>query len=286
MARRKGVHNIERWKARGYGSGYGSDYKPWLTVRSFGSRGMAHRVFGYKTGRIHHLHSNHELGCFLLLEWNNEVIDIREQFPLFPVSETQIIAEELGYRHPIQRFKRKGKLKQQPAVLTSDFRVTLSDWGATPELIISVKPSAELEKRRVLEKLEIERSYWQRRSVEWQLVTEQELPQVMINNLKLILPFRDLGASAISERNVEPLLAEFYRYLEKSDHSLEATCSEFEKEVGLQVGTGLTLVWHALATKYWFTNLSWPLDPSIRIKLFRKEASGVPPSKLKNPLIQ
>jgi hypothetical protein len=240
---------------------------------------MAHRVFGQKTGRIHHFHSNHELGCFLLLEWNNEVVDIREQFPLFPVSETQTIAEELGYRYPIQRFKRNGKWRQKPAVLTSDFRVSLSDRASTPELIISVKPSAELRKRRVLEKLEIERSYWQHRSVEWQLVTEQELPQVMINNLKLILPFRDLGGSGLSKCNLEPLLAELYRYFEKSEHSLKATCSEFEKDVGLQVGTGLTLVWHALATKYWATNLSQPLDPSRRIELFWKRAAGVPPSK-------
>ena len=175
MGKAKGVRNVEGWKARGYGSGRGSDYKPWLTVRSFGSRGMAHRVLGHKTGRIHHFHSNHELGCFLLLEWDDKVTDIREQFPLHPVSETQRIASQLGYRHPVQRWKWKGKWKQQPAVQTSDFRVTFSDKSPVPEMIISVKPSGELEKRRVLEKLEIERTYWERRSVEWQLVTEGQV---------------------------------------------------------------------------------------------------------------
>jgi hypothetical protein len=274
MGRAKGVRNVDRWKKLGYGSGRGPDYKPWLTVRSFGSRGMAHRVLGHKTGRIHHFHSNHELGCFLLLEWNDNVTDIREQFPLHPVSETRRIAGHLGYRHPVQRWKWKGKWKQQPAVQTSDFRVTFSDKSPVAEMIISVKPSAELEKRRVLEKLQIERTYWERRSVEWQLVTEQELPQVMIDNLNLILPFRELDSTEVPEGNSESLSDELYRYVERSNRSLKAACREFEQELSLQAGTGLCLVWHAIATKKWSTDLSRPLNPSMQTTLVRKASSG------------
>ena len=281
MTRRKGVQNIERWKARGYGSGSGTDYKPWLTVRSFGSRGMAHRVLGHKTGRIHHFHSNHELGCFLLLEWNDKVIDIREQFPLHPVAETQRIATRLGYRHPVQRWNWKGKWRQQLAVQTSDFRVTFSDTSPVPEVIISVKPSAELEKRRVLEKLEIERTYWERRSVGWQLVTEQELPQVIIDNLNLVLPFRTLhgsvrklDGSAIPEGSSEALIEKLFRYIERFNRSLKVACREFEQDFGLQAGTGLCLVWHAVATKKWSTDLSRPLNPSMQTTLVRRASSG------------
>lgn len=274
MGRAKGVRNVERWKKLGYGSGRGPDYKPWLTVRSFGSRGMAHRVLGHKTRRIHHFHSNHELGCFLLLEWNDNVTDIREQFPLHPVSETQQIAGHLGYRHPVQRWKRKGKWKQQPAVQTSDFRVTFSDKSPVPEMIISVKPSADLEKRRVLEKLEIERTYWERRSVEWQLVTEQELPQVIIDNLNLVLPFRELDGSGIPEGSSESLLDELYRYLERSNRSLKVACREFERDIGLCAGTGLCLVWHAIATKRWSTDLSKPLSPFMETTFLHKVSQG------------
>ncbi len=270
MGRAKGVRNVDRWKKLGYGSGRGKDYKPWLTVRSFGSRGMAHRVLGRKTGRIHHLHSNHELGCFLLLEWDDKVIDIREQFPLHPVSETQRIAGHLGYRHPVQRWKWKGKWNQQPAVQTSDFRVTLSDKSSVPEMIISVKPSAELEKRRVLEKLEIERTYWNRRSLDWQLVTEQELPQNKIDNLGLILPFQELVESESTQDRAGSLLEELYRYVEQEDRPLKAACLDFEQDVDLPAGTGLRLVWHALATKNWFTDLSKPLDPSMRTTVLSK----------------
>lgn len=275
MGRAKGVRNIDRWKKLGYGSGRGINYKPWLTVRSFGSRGMAHRVLGHKTGRIHHFHSNHELGCFLLLEWDDKIVDIREQFPLHPVAETQRIAKSLGYRHPIQRWKWKGKWKQQPAVQTSDFRVTFSDDSPVPEMIISVKPSVELEKRRVLEKLEIERTYWERRSIEWQLVTEQELPQVVIDNLNLVLPFRELDRIRIPEGSSESLIDELYRYFDRSNnHSLRAVCRDFEQDIGLPSGTGLCLVWHAIATKRWSTDLSQPLNPSMRTALLRKASTG------------
>lgn len=280
MGRAKGVRNVERWKKLGYGSGRGPAYKPWLLAGSVGSRGMVHRVLG-KTGREHHFLSNHELGCFLLLEWNDKVIDIREQFPLHPVSETQWIAGHLGYRHPVQRWKWKGKWKQQPAVQTSDFRVTFSDTSPVPEMIISVKPSGELEKRRVLEKLEIERTYWERRSVEWQLVTEQELPKVMVDNLSLVLRFRKLDGSvqkldgsAIPAGGSEYLIEKLYRYLEQSDRSLRVACREFEQDLDLKAGSGISLVWHAVATKKWSTDLLRPLNPSMQTTLVRKASSG------------
>lgn len=283
MGRAKGVRNVGRWKKLGYGSGRGSEYKPWLTVRSFGSRGMAHRVLGHKTGRIHHLHSNHELGCFLLLEWNDRVVDIREQFPLHPVSETQRIAKGLGYRHPIQRWKWKGKWNQQPAVQTSDFRITLCDSSPVPEIIISVKPSAQLESRRVLEKLELERMYWKRRSIEWHLVTEQELPPILIDNLRLILPFRKLEGTSVPEHRSRSLLEELYKYVERIDRPLRVACLDFEHDLALPAGAGLGLVWHAIATKSWSADLSQPLDPSMRTTALRKVSPGGSP-KIRNLL--
>lgn len=33
----------------GRGSGYGSNYKPWITVRDFASEGKSHRILGIKT---------------------------------------------------------------------------------------------------------------------------------------------------------------------------------------------------------------------------------------------
>ena len=72
----------EKWIKEGRGSGEGSLYKPWITVRDIPSSGRSHRVYEYKSKRTHHLLSDLELAIFLLFEWNERISDIREQFPL------------------------------------------------------------------------------------------------------------------------------------------------------------------------------------------------------------
>lgn len=62
-----------KWVKEGRGSGHGSEYRPWLTVRDLPSLGRVHRIFGHKSHRTHHLLSDLELAVFLLLEWLPEV---------------------------------------------------------------------------------------------------------------------------------------------------------------------------------------------------------------------
>jgi hypothetical protein len=59
------------------------------------SLGQSHRLRGMTTGRIHHLLSDIECSLFYLLDWNDAVVDIREQFPL-DRSATRRIAKEIG----------------------------------------------------------------------------------------------------------------------------------------------------------------------------------------------
>lgn len=73
---------IARFRKEGRGQGQGADYKPWLTVRDVPSRGRSHRSLGMTTGRAHHFLSDIELRSFLLFDWVQDVVDIREQFPL------------------------------------------------------------------------------------------------------------------------------------------------------------------------------------------------------------
>src|SRR5438046_66472 len=91
---------IERRIAEGRGQGRGLDYRPWLEVQDVPSNGLASRIKGWKTGRLHHLFSNLETSFFYLTEWSSIVTDTREQFPLLPQSETLAIAEEIGVAHP------------------------------------------------------------------------------------------------------------------------------------------------------------------------------------------
>ncbi|WP_022661135.1 heteromeric transposase endonuclease subunit TnsA [Paucidesulfovibrio longus] len=167
-----------RWIKEGRGSGRGSDYKPWLTVRDVPSKGRSHRVFGHKSQRTHHLLSDLELAVFLFLEWHPRSTDIREQFPL-PLKATLAAAEGAGIRHPA--------VSGVPQYMTTDFRVSTSD-SDQPEFALQAKYQSEFAFPRVVEKLELERRYWASQNIPWFIITEKDLPAGIINNIKWLYP--------------------------------------------------------------------------------------------------
>ena len=94
---------IEQRIKDGRGQGYGEKYQPWLRVQDVPSDGRSHRIFSHKTKRIHHLLSDLELATFLLFDWSESVLDIREQFPLIR-DDTRIIAQREGIKHPAPEY--------------------------------------------------------------------------------------------------------------------------------------------------------------------------------------
>lgn len=143
------------------GQGKLANYIPWILVHEISSTGLSSRIKGKKTKRIHHLLSTLEKRVFLLLDRDENVLDIREQYPL-PLEETKQIAFERGIRH--------GKYKGESMTMTTDFVVELPD----RLVAITVKPSKKLSKR-VAEKFEVERVYWERKGIEWLIHTEMEI---------------------------------------------------------------------------------------------------------------
>lgn len=258
---------IERRRKKGYGEGEGFEYKPWITVRDFGSKGLAHRIYGHKTGRAHHLMSNLELGCFLLLEWSDATTDIREQFPLHPLEETREIATELGYRHPAGTRKEKGIVVNEEMTMTTDFRVTLADGYGAPEMMVTVKPYEELKKPRTLEKLEIERRFAARRGLPWVIVTERQMPTTLVDNLKLVLGHRSLDGFAVPQEDAPALLDKLSAMLLAAPTKpLNEVCAAADAKLSLRPGSSLTLTWHAIGTKTWRVDLTTPLNPDLPLR--------------------
>ena len=150
---------LNKYLREGRGQGIGANYNPWIQIQDFPSLGMVSRVSGTTTGRIHHLMSNLELSLFYLLDWSDDVRDIREQYPLVDINQAIDIAEKADIRYP---YDQKSGF---PYVLTSDFYIETKQ----DAMVISVKSSSELGKPRVREKLEIERRYWTMRGIEWNM---------------------------------------------------------------------------------------------------------------------
>lgn len=176
---------IERFHKEGRGTGRGADYKPWLTVQDVPSTGLASRIPCLKTGRHHELLSNIETGLFVLAAWSDAVVDIREQYPL-DRDVTRRIAREMDVRHP------RDPGSGMDIFMTTDLLIDVRVGGRTRLLPRAVKPADKLGDPRVVEKLEIERRYWALKGAAWAVVTERDLPQERVINLRWLLEMETL----------------------------------------------------------------------------------------------
>lgn len=173
--------DIDRYIAQGYGQGEGERYKPWVRVQDVPSRGRSRQVPGIKVDRVYHTLSDLEYAYLLVLEFSEQVVDIREQYPLLPVESAQRIAAERGIDYP------RYVSTRVPFVLSTDFLVTyLDDQGQRRLAARAVKYQADISPRspdvqRTLEKLEIEREFWG--ANDWQLVTEACIGKETLHNL-------------------------------------------------------------------------------------------------------
>ncbi|MFD2179762.1 TnsA endonuclease N-terminal domain-containing protein [Veronia pacifica] len=187
--------DFERALKNKYGVGQGSEYKPWLRIQDVKSKGKRSLIFGRKVHREHHMMSSIESEHFNLAEFSNSVVDIREQFPLFPLNLTQKIAKIIGVEHP-KHIKTK-----EPIIMTTDQLLTIQSPQGISYHAVSVKPEDDSDVIRTLEKQDIERVYWELQGVKFHFFTGNELTKVQSNNLDWATsPFRKNSIGFLSEQ--------------------------------------------------------------------------------------
>jgi hypothetical protein len=177
------------------------------------------RRLGVTTGRVHHLFSDNESCFFLMADYSSDVVDIREQFPLFPEFATQQVATSLKIRHP--RYPKS----RMPIVMTTDFLLTRIDKaGKRSFMAFSIKSADDLcgrSRKSVLAKLEIEQRYWLGRGIPWYLFTNAEVDKTVIDNLEWLSYF-------VVEHDVD-------------HHAFQAQLPQFLEAFNLPSLQGLTL---------------------------------------------
>ena len=248
----------ERMVARyneGYGRGEGVNYRPWITAQDGPSLGVITQFKGRKTGRIHVALSNLEKHTIRAVQWLNHVTDIREQWPLWPLEETEAIAAGLGVKHPADR-------SGTNIVMTTDVLLTTTNVPVSLEPI-TVKPETELSNSRVLEKFEIERVYWERRGCRLGIVTGRQLPQALTSNLEWVDGCHEITAETLSVTEIARLANHLFELLQaEPDNPLRDLCASVDDRLGYGPGTSLTVVRHALSRKLWTV----PFDRKIETR--------------------
>jgi hypothetical protein len=228
---------IEDMKAEGRGTGKLHSYLPWLDVAMVSSHGRSRRVWSPKTRRTHHLLSNVEYDLFLALEWCQDVVDIREQYPL-DREVTQEQARLLGIRHPCYPGT------NVPTVMTVDFLVTRVAAGKEYAEAFNAKRTEAAEDEPALAKLEIQRATLEALDVPHHLVFHSDIPDQMVRNIDWI------RSGLVHDDEVGPfegfwdtMQSKMVSFLSRADgkRTLDWCCSEFDTEAGVERGTGVRI---------------------------------------------
>ena len=173
MARRL---SDETKKKRKMGTGEGKDYIPYITTSEINNLVTTSVIRDCKTGRGVHCLSQVESLWYYILRWDDNNVDIREQYPL-DVDKTVELAKEMGIKHP----------QNEKHVMTTDFLVTESDGTLHA---YSVKADRNLSKR-TLQLLCLEKMYWVTQNVQFKMLFKTEVDEILAGNIRLVTELYD-----------------------------------------------------------------------------------------------
>ncbi len=206
--------------------------------------GRVSRMTGWKTDRIHHLMSDWELRLFYIFEWSEDVQDIREQYPLLNLDLAMEIAKEMGIEYPVNR---KSKT---PYVLTTDFVLTVKQGEKSVQIARTFKTTKDLVKKRTIEKLELERRYWEQQGIDWVIVTENEICKIFTSNIQWV--HSDYHWKLSAEQNGEHchyLSNILKERLSGKKFKISTITTTLDKDMSLEIGTSLSLFKHLVARR-------------------------------------
>lgn len=238
-------NKIAKYQKEKRGQGELNNYKPWLTTQDVPSEGRNHRFMGWKTNREHQFFSDLEFKYLCLVDWADDVIDIREQYPLDRMV-TMKIAEDLGFKHP------SDPKTGTPIVMTTDFLLTVRIDNRLVYKARTIKPSNKLNEENIIKKFELERIYWERKGVDWGIVTEKEMPSPIVDNLKFLRNSYLLDGKL----NIKEFLAEWVYFRGELLQNLKY----FDEKYNYEPGTGILIYRHLLARKALLVDMNKVID--------------------------
>lgn len=252
---------IARRLQEGRGSGEGSNYKPWFVIREFSSKGYRIATWSHKFGRVVHLFSMLEWWIFLMLEADPTIISLKEQFPLSR-KQTRAIARLLKIRHP--------KVDKVDVVMTTDFVVVRRTPTGDRTEAIFVKWRKDLRRRRVVQKLEIERTYHRAEETHFVAMNETNVPRALVNNLDFVRQMMRPGSMfdistetiAAADKIMRPTVG---------TKNWAAMCSECDATLCLKPGTSARIARYQIATREWPVDLTHPISASKPLHLIPNE---------------
>lgn len=252
----------EKKQKQGRGQGDKLEYTPYIRVQESKSSGRLHRITGLTISRMYHFLSDLEANVFRLYDWCPAVVDIREQYPLHQ-PETLKIADELGIKHPTHPDER------EPIVMTTDLMLTIKQKGDLNEkqCVRTIKPAKRLSNNRVIEKLEIERVYFERRKIDWGIVTQEQLPTTLTKNLEYLYDRWNTDELDLSQEQTTAIRNRLHAEIKPGGIILSQVALEIDNTLGIREGSALAVANHLIITRQWYVDLNKLFKPSRKMEI-------------------
>lgn len=184
---------------------------------------------------------------------------------MLPLEETVLIAEELGYEHP--KDPETGEL----IVMTTDFLVNMEYNNENIEIARTIKPKDDLLDRRIIEKFHIEKEFWQRKGIAWSIVTEVDIDNIIVKNIASIHSYSDISLidsfKDIAKDEIKDLVYEFLKRIIDNPKTMRKISHEFEDEMYLERGTGLSIFKHLIINKIIEIDISQKINVNKNIPI-------------------
>lgn len=188
--------------------GYGKDYTPFILVREYKGRGTASVIWDPFEERLIHCLSQTEVAVYETIRWQDNVEHIREQY-LLDTDRMNAIAEELG-------------MKKAPW-WTTDFLVDYDDGSKTAFSVKYDRNAFDPNKRtyrgkesrlhNLVMRQRAEQIYWESQKVRFKLVTNEDINQVLVWNVKSVMSYYESFKVISKEQKLKYLIAHKYVYI-------------------------------------------------------------------------
>jgi len=235
----------------GLGTGSGQNHQAYFHPKEFSSDGTSHRVPSILVDRMLILASGLESNVAKLSEYSPIVTSVEEQCKL-EMDQTRAIAARHGLRHP--------QFKGKDTVMTTDLLVTYKKDEESFQIAYSVKYSTDISLRN-LEKFQIEKSYWNDKDISWFIVTEKQIPEIVIKNVSMLREhFR-------SELRFSDKLKSFMKGIDvRSNVSIGDASKMFAKEFKISYSESKLTFLHLFARKVMRFDLTTEFDWNMNLK--------------------
>ncbi|WP_367397303.1 TnsA endonuclease N-terminal domain-containing protein [Clostridium sp. MSJ-8] len=183
------------------------------------------------------------------------------------------IADELGFKHP------KNPETDENIVMTTDFLITVDTGDGIKEVARTIKSKDDLLNKRILEKFEIECIFWQKRNIDWAIVTEEEINKTIAHNISFIQGYRNIknvdGFNNLDSLEIQDLIYEFLKRIIDNKKSVRSIALQFDKDMNLENVCGLSVFRYLIINKIIEIDITKKIDVNKNVHILSVSSDEV-----------